>query len=360
MDSQERNLHQGNILVVDDTPANLKLLTAMLKEQGYKVRPVPSGPLALKAAKSEPPDVVLLDVMMPDMDGFEVARRLRNEEETRNVPIVMVTALNDLESRVKALEAGADDFLTKPVEEPEVKARVKTLIKVKRYNDYMVNYQKELEIEVEKKTRELKNAFELIKGASLETIFRLSKAAEYKDEETGNHTKRVSSYSEVIARNMGLPDNLVEAIKYASPMHDIGKIGIPDHILLKPGKLDDEEWVIMREHTVIGEKILEGSDFQYIKIARNIALTHHEKWNGTGYPRGIKGTDIAIEGRITAVGDVFDALISKRPYKPPFTYEKAFEIIKEGRSSHFDPEAVDSLIAKSGEIIKIAQELIQH
>ena len=344
---------RSKILVVDDENRNLRLMEALLIPLGYEVILARDGEEALEKVREIPPDVVLLDIMMPKMDGFEVARRLKKDEETKIIPIVMVTALKEVEDRIKALEVGADDFLTKPVDKVELKARAQSLLKVKAYNDYMRNYQKELEAEVAKRTKQLRRAFEKIKVASLDTIYRLSRAAEYKDEDTGAHILRMSNYSAVVARKMGLNEKSVEAILYAAPMHDIGKIGTPDRILLKPGKLDPGEWEIMKQHATNGGRILEGSDAGFIKLGEVIALTHHEKWDGSGYPKGLKGSKIPQAGRITAIADVFDALTSKRPYKEPFSLEKSFAIIKEGRGNHFDPDVVDAFFAIEDEILSI-------
>lgn len=348
---------KAKILVVDDEDRNLRLMEAMLIPLGYEVVLAHDGEEALQKVKEIPPDVILLDVMMPKMDGFEVARRLKEEEETQIIPIVMVTALREVADRVKALEVGADDFLSKPVERTELRARVQSLVKVKAYNDHMRDYQKELEAEVARRTEQLRQAFEKIKAASLDTIYRLSRAAEYRDEDTGAHIQRMSHYAAAVARKLGLDENTAETILYAAPMHDVGKIGIPDHILLKPGKLDPDEWEIMKQHAIIGGKILEGSDAEFIQLAEVIALTHHEKWDGSGYPRGLKGTEIPLAGRITAIADVFDALTSKRPYRrEPFSLEKTFAFIEEGQGSHFDPEVVEAFFAIKDEILAIKEE----
>jgi len=240
------------ILVVDDDDGNLRLMEAMLTPLGYEAVLASDGEEALAKVKENPPNVILLDTLMPKIDGFEVARRLKEDEATKAIPVVMMTAQSEVEDRLRALEAGADDFLTKPVDEVELRARVNSLLKVKAYNDHMRNYQKELEAEVTKRTQDLAKAFEKIKIASLDTVYRLSRAAEYKDEDTGAHVQRMSHYSSAIARGMGLDDEFVEHILWAAPMHDIGKIGIPDRVLQKPGKLDPDEWVIMRQHTTIG------------------------------------------------------------------------------------------------------------
>lgn len=341
------------ILVVDDENRNLRLMEAMLVPLGYEVILAGNGEEAIEKAQLSSPDLILLDIMMPGLDGFEVTRRLRSNEGTKIIPIVIVTSLGEVEDRVKALEVGADDFLSKPVDKTELKARVQSLLKVKAYNDHMRDYQKELEAEVAKRTEQLRRAFDKIKVASLDTIYRLTRAAEYKDEDTGAHIQRMSNYSATVARKFGLNEKSVESILYAAPMHDVGKIGIPDHILLKPGKLDPDEWEIMKQHTIMGEGILKGPDGGFIKLGETIALTHHEKWDGTGYPKGLKGKKIPQVGRITAIADVFDALTSKRPYKEPFSIEKSFTIIKEGRGTHFDPDVVDAFFALEDEILSI-------
>jgi putative two-component system response regulator len=344
------------ILVVDDEDRNRRLMDALLVPLGYEVILASDGEEALRKVQETPPDVILLDIMMPGISGFDVARKLKENEETKIIPIVMVTALQDVENRIKAIEAGADDFLSKPVDKTELQARVHSLVQVKAYNDHIRNYQKELEAEVAKRTEELRKAFETIKTASLDTIYRLSRASEYKDEDTGAHIKRMSNYSAAVARQMGLSNETMETILYAAPMHDVGKIGIPDRILLKPGQLDPDEWKIMKQHAFIGGKILSGSDSGFLKLAEVIALTHHEKWDGSGYPIGLRGIAIPLAGRIAAIADVFDALLSRRPYKEPFPLEKSFAIIREGRDSHFDPDVVDAFFAIKGEILTIKEE----
>ncbi|GAB6271639.1 MAG: two-component system response regulator [Smithellaceae bacterium] len=345
-----------HILVVDDEDRNLRLMEAVLLPLGYDVAFARNGEEALAKVRETPVDVILLDVMMPGLDGFEVARILKSDDRTKIIPVVMVTALQEVEDRIRALEAGADDFLAKPVDKTEIRARVASLVKVKAYNDYIRNYSRELETEVARRTRDLRLAFERIKAMSLEALYRLTRAAEYKDEDTGAHIQRMSQYSATIARTMGLNDQTVEYILYAAPMHDIGKIGIPDKILLKPGKLTEEEWVIMKEHTIIGGRILEGSKAGYIHLGEIVALTHHEKWDGSGYPLGLKGNKIPLVGRIVAIADVFDALMSKRPYKEAFPLEKSHGIIREGRGNHFDPAVVDAFFASGKELDRIRQE----
>ncbi len=347
------------ILVVDDQPQNIELLEAYLVPQGYEIVTAKNGAEALAQLAAHSIDLILLDIMLPGMDGFEVTRRVRQDVGWRLLPIILVTALRETGDRIKGVEAGCDDFISKPVDKNELLARVRSLLKVKAYNDLLSNYQKELEIEVARRTEELQHAFEKIKAASLETIYRLSVAAEYKDEDTGAHIKRMSLYCAAIARRMGLDEHTVETILYAAPMHDLGKIGIPDRILLKPGKLDAEEWEIMKQHTVIGVDILKGSDAECIRQGEIIARTHHEKWDGSGYPDGLKGTEIPIFGRIAAIADVFDALTSKRPYKEAFSVEQSLAMISAERGSHFDPEVVDAFLDILDEILAIKDRYIQ-
>ncbi len=349
---------KAKILVVDDEDRNLRLMKLLLTSFGYDVLTASNGEEALEKVHDIPPDVILLDIMMPKIDGIEVARQLKREEETKIIPIVMVTALNEVEDRVKALEAGADDFLNKPVDKIELRARVQSLVKVKTCNDHMRNYQKELEAEVAKRTEQLRQALKKLKGVSLESICHLCRAAEYKDENTGDHIKRMSQYTSAVASKMGLNKQTVEDLLYTAPMHDAGKIGIPDHILLKPGKLNDKEWEIMKQHTIIGAQILAGSGAKFIKLAQTIALTHHEKWDGSGYPKGLKGSKIPLVGRIAAIADVFDALTSRRPYRmKPFSLKEAFNYIKKERGRHFDPEVVDAFFAAKDEILSIKENM---
>jgi len=344
------------ILIADDEDRNRRLMEALLLPMGYEVLKAVNGKDAIEKAKETSPDVILMDVMMPVMDGFEAVNILKQDEETRIIPVVMVTALREVSDRVKALEAGADDFLSKPIDKTELRTRVQTLVKVKAYNDHLRNYQKQLETEVALKTIQLQKTLDALQIASLDFIRRLSRAAEYKDEDTGAHIERMSRYSEVVAQKMGLDGKTIERILYAAPMHDVGKIGISDKILLKPGKLDPDEWEIMKQHTTIGARILSGSRAGIVRLAEVIALTHHERWDGSGYPRGLKGARIPLVGRITAIADVFDALTTRRPYKKPFSVEKSFAIIQESKGSHFDPDVVNAFFAVQYEILAIKNE----
>jgi len=342
------------ILVVDDEDRVRRSMDALLTPAGYEVLLARDGQEALEKARETLPDVILLDILMPKADGFEVARQLKAYEDTRMIPIVMVTALDAPEDRVKALEAGTDDFLTKPIDKTELKARVHSLVKVKAYNDHMRDYQRELEAEVAEKTAQLREALENAKGASLETIYRLSRAAESKDRDTGAHIQRMSLYASTIAREMGLSEQAAEDILYGSAMHDVGKIGTPDYILQKPDSLAREEWDVMKQHTVIGAQILEDSNAEFIKTGETIALSHHEKWDGSGYCRGLKGDEIPLAGRIAAIADVFDALTSSRPYrKEPFPLEEALAMIEEEKQRHFDPEVASAFFSAIDKILAI-------
>jgi len=344
------------ILIVDDDEQVRALMQALLHGLGYRTQVAEDGAEALEMVAASPPDLVLMDVTMPRLSGVEAVRRLKASETTRIIPIIMVTGLHDMDTKVKALEAGVDDFLGKPWEQIELKARIASLLKAKAGNDQSRRYQKDLEAEVEKRTRQLEGALTRQRTLSLEAIYTLSRASEFRDEDTGAHLRRMSRYSAAVARRMDLPKRTIEAILYASPMHDVGKIGIPDQILLKPGKLEPHEMQIMRLHTTIGSQILHGSTTDFLKLGEVIALAHHEKWDGSGYPRGLAGAKISLAGCITAIADVFDALTTRRPYKEPFTAEKAFAIVREGREKHFHPDVVDAFFSITDEILRIRQD----
>jgi len=340
-------------MVIDDEELSRNVLSDLLVEYGYDVVSASGAEEALDLLEGCSPDVILTDVMMPGIDGTQLTRKIREREELTGVPIVMVSALGEVEDRVSGLEAGADDFLVKPVDAAELRARMSNLMKLKAYHDHMRSYHTELESEVRKKTEELRRAYEKISVASLDTVFALTRAAEYRDEDTGTHIQRMSNYSIAIGRHLGVKETLIEKLLYASAMHDIGKIGIPDSILLKPGKLGPDEWEKMKQHTTIGAQILSDSATDFVELGRVIALTHHEKWDGSGYPRGLVGDKIPLVGRITALADVFDALTSKRPYKDPFSIEESLEIIQSARGHHFDPQVVDAFLEKKDEILQI-------
>ncbi|MFH1639352.1 MAG: HD domain-containing phosphohydrolase [Chloroflexota bacterium] len=337
------------ILVAGSDERNLRTLETLLRPAGYQVDLAQGGEV-LEKINANPPQVIFLDALAPDTDVFEVLKRLKADDATRLIPVVIITPHDAAKTRIRALEAGVDDFLSQPFDQAEVTARLNSLLKVSAYNNQLKSFHEKMETEIIRRTESMKQAFERVKSASLDTIFRLSQAAEYKDEDTGTHIQRMSHYATAIARKMGMSEEFIEYILFAAPMHDIGKIGIPDNILQKPGKLDAEEWEIMKQHTTIGAQILKDSSVEFIKMAEVIARTHHEKWDGSGYPQGLMGESIPIPGRIIAIADVFDALTSERPYKEPFPIEKAFEIIHEGKGKHFDARVVDAFFAIEDEI----------
>ncbi len=350
------------ILVVDDELINRKVLEGLLKSFGFDCVTAESGKAAL-AMLDVTFDLILLDIMMPDMDGFTVARAVRANATFADLPIVMVTALTAKEDRLKAVESGANDFVAKPIDATELRVRMNSLLRMKAYHDEVKGYQAHLELMVAEKTRTLREALadlEMARQATLsahiETIQKLSSAAEYKDEDTASHIMRMSRYCAHIAEKSGLDADNVDLILNSSPMHDIGKIGIPDAILLKPGKLDPDEWEIMKTHAEIGAKILTGGSSKYLESGAVIAMSHHERWDGSGYPQGLTGEDIPLFGRICALADVFDALTTRRPYKPPFSNETAMEIMQKGRGTHFDPALYDVFLASFPGILAIQKE----
>ncbi len=345
---------QATILIVDDEAANRKLLEALLKAEGYFTLDASSGKEALTIVERTPADLILLDVMMPEMDGFEVAYRLKADPASRTIPIIMVTSMDDRSSRLRALDAGAEEFLSKPVDRAELWVRVRNLLRLKEYQDRLADHNRLLEEQVTARTAQLAASYR-------ETIFTMTRAAEYKDEDTGLHVKRISHYCQDLARHLGLDTEFCDTIFYASPMHDIGKIGIPDHILLKPGGFAPEEWTVMKTHAFQGWKILAASDSPYLQMGAEIALNHHERWDGGGYPNGISGEAIPLAARLMNICDQYDALRSKRPYKPAFDHGKAMAIITEGDGrtlpSHFDPLVLDAFRQRAESFRAIYAEL---
>ncbi len=345
----DENILGANILIVDDQATNTILLERILKKAGYNnLYTTTDSREAVPMYIEHNVDLLLLDIRMPHMDGFDVMSKLQDIFIDDYLPILVLTAELTSETRSKALGKGAKDFLTKPFDQLEILQRIQNILEVRLLYKQVKQQNQELEARVKQRTLQLENS-------RLEIIRRLGMAAEYKDNETGNHVLRMSKFAELLAKAAGFSDDYAEKIQYAAPMHDIGKIGIPDRVLLKPGKLDEEEWAIMQTHVDIGAKILSESDSEIMIMARNIALTHHEKWDGSGYPNGLSGENIPIEGRICALCDVFDALTSERPYKQAWSIEKAVAWIKEESGRHFDPELVGLFITILDQVLEYRQ-----
>lgn len=316
------------LLVVDDEPANLQVLRHILQED-YRLLFAKDGTKALELAAREKPELILLDVMMPGMTGYQVCAQLKATPATSAIPVIFVTALADVEDEAQGFAAGAVDYITKPVSPAIVKARVRTHLSLVRVEE--------------------------LRETRLQIVQRLGLAAEYKDNETGLHVIRMSHYSRVLALAAGFSEAQVEELLNAAPMHDVGKIGIHDAVLRKPGKLDGEEWEVMKQHAQIGADIIGEHPSGLLRMAREIALNHHEKWDGSGYPRGIGGAEIPVEARIIAIADVFDALTSERPYKKAWPVEQAVQLLRTEAGRHFDPELVELFLGQLPAILEIKE-----
>jgi putative two-component system response regulator len=365
----QRTPSKARILVVDDLVENTELLANFLKPKGYDVETALDGPEALNRVDLQAPDVILLDLVMPEMSGFEVCQILKQDPRTRHIPIIVVSGLGERDANVRAIEAGADDFLVKPFDAVLLQARIRSSLRTKLLHDQIFEYQDQLESNnmtledcVRQRTAQVEQTQQV-------TVFTLAKLAESRDSETGQHLERMRCYAREVADEIitlpkyadAFDTTFAEQIYQSSPLHDIGKVGVPDRILLKPGKLSFEEFEIMKSHATIGGDTLKLADEQagkdsFLSMGRDIAYSHHEKWDGSGYPNGLKGEEIPLASRIVAIGDVYDALTSRRPYKEPFSHEKSMEIIYEGRGTHFDPDIVDAFIAREDEVIRIRDE----
>jgi len=338
------------IVIIDDVEANLLLLRHFITQLGeaHEVQAFTDPLLALAHCQSHVPDLVIVDYMMPKLDGVELIQRLRATPGRADIPLLMVTANDEVDVRYRALDSGANDFLTKPLDKIEFRARMRNMLALRAS-------QKRLEDRASWLAEEVLKATDEIVRRERETILRLSRAAEFRDPETGDHIQRMAHYSWMIAVRLGLPLAQQQLILEAAPMHDVGKVGIADHILLKPGKLTDEEFAVMKQHPVIGHSILSGSSSPLLQMAADIALSHHEKFDGSGYPLGKKGGAIPIAGRVVAVADVFDALTSARPYKPAWEMARALDFMREQRGRHFDPDCVDVFLGQIDEVNSVRQ-----
>lgn len=343
------------ILVVDDTETNIDILLETLGDD-YDIRVALDGETALESVADDKPDLILLDIIMPGMDGYEVCKRLKDNPFTHDIPVIFLTAMTEEQNEAKGLALGAVDYVTKPFSPELVKARVSNQLELKKYQDHL----QEL---VALRTKELALTQEV-------TIYSLASLAETRDPETGGHILRTQRYVRALARQLKtvpmfkkiLTDEVIDLIYNSAPLHDIGKVGVADSILLKPGKLTNEEFAEMKNHTIYGRNALKVAeeklgDNSFMQYARKIAYTHHEKWDGSGYPEGLKGQKIPVSGRLMAIADVYDALISKRVYKPPFSHTKAMEIITKASGTHFDPVMVENLLAIEDEFLQIASSL---
>jgi len=353
---------KSTILVIDDTPDNLSLMSALLKDS-YKVKVANHGDKGLKIATSEnPPDLILLDVMMPDIDGYQVCRQLKANAATRDIPVIFLTAKSEEDEEQKGLELGAVDYITKPINPSIVLARIKTQLQLKAAADFLKDKAAYLEGEVAKRTQEVSAIQDV-------TILAMASLAETRDSDTGNHIRRTQYYVKALAEKLRpnprftafLTDQNINTLFKSAPLHDIGKVGIPDCILLKPGRFEPHEMEIMKTHTTLGRDAIQqaenalGIEVEFLTVAKEIAFCHQEKWNGSGYPSGLSGDDIPISARLMAVADVYDALVSRRVYKEGMPHEKAVQIIIDGKGSHFDPDMVDAFIEIQGEFLAIAQ-----
>jgi putative two-component system response regulator len=346
---------KGNILIVDDEPSICTVICDYLRLQGYNCASANAVDSALQILQTvEHVDCILSDIKMPGKTGLDLLREVKTYWP--EMAVILFTGNAEIQTAVSSMQDGAYDFILKPIQLKQVIHSITNALEKKRLKLELRNYQKNLEKLVEQRTNQIKDAMQMLEVSHLDTINRLCQAAEYRDDETGYHVLRISKYCEVLARAAGLTPEETWLLSKASPLHDIGKIGIPDSILLKPGRLTAEEFEVMKKHAEIGGAILKNANSRVLQVAETVAMTHHEKWDGSGYPNGLRGEVIPLMGRITAVADVFDALTMKRCYKPPFSLEQSVGIITEGRGRHFDPQLVDLFLSHLNEFVVIQAE----
>ena len=364
--------HDACVTIIDDERINIEVVKAYLTEAGFSnFRSTTDARGALSLMEEHTPDILLLDINMPHLSGLEILESLRQQEKFHHLPVLILTAAEDPEVKLQALGLGATDFIAKPVDPSELALRMENVLAAKAYQDQLARHSEMLEEMVRERTSELEES-------RREAIHCLAKAAEYRDDDTGQHVTRVGRYTRILATELGFSSRDVELMEQAAKLHDVGKIGIPDSILHKAGKLDPDEYQViqqhcgigyeimnpsndedtstMRQHATIGPKILNATRSPLLQLAAKIAGSHHEKWDGSGYPRGLRGEDIPVEGRIVAVADVFDALSSPRPYKEAFTWDQCVNILEKGRNSHFDPKVLDAFFRRQDEIAKVQQQ----
>ncbi len=349
-------MQPGKILVIEDEKMMRESIVTFLEAQGHTVSAAEDGLMGLQILDRKT-DLILIDIRMPRMDGLELTKIIRRHPVYKDIPILIVTGLGDTKFHVKAADAGANDFIAKPFDSPVLRVRTETLIKMKQAQDALKVKARELEDVVRLRTEDLRSAIENLQKSNrklhqawLDTIECMALAAEYRDTDTGSHVLRIASISAILAKGLSLPAREVEIVFHATSVHDVGKIGIPDSILLKPGPLTEPEFEIAKSHTLVGGRIFSGFNSTVMKSARDVAFSHHEKWDGTGYPPGLAGKKIPRAARICAVADVFDSLTIARSYKEAFSNKKAYKILEEGRGTHFEPRLIDIFFEKKAEI----------
>jgi putative two-component system response regulator len=365
----------SRVMIVDDEEVNVRVVRKLLQRLGYQnISSTTDSTRVLSELHRQQPDVLLLDVMMPEVSGFAILKAMQSDDALRAIPVLVLTAMSDRKTRLTALELGANDFVEKPIDKAELAPRIRNALIIRACQSQLRSYADDLRTAVRHRTRELSRS-------RLEVVHCLASAAEFRDDDTGQHVIRVGHFAKLIAHHAGLPQSFVDMIGFAAQLHDVGKIGIPDSILQKPGPLTEEEFDFMRRHCDMGNRVLSASHLSdrilfgtgdvetddssstdetwtspVSGMAATIAMTHHEKWDGSGYPNGLAGEDIPIEGRVTAIADVFDALSSKRPYKDAFPIDRCFEILREGRGKHFDPQLLDVFLSRRSDIERIQFE----